>query len=317
MSVTSSKSNHYYPYGLPMPNYSSDYQGNDYKYGGKEFDMFQKMNIYDFGSRTYVPDECRFWQPDPLADVCHGISPYAFCAGDPVNNIDPDGQVWISRTKYGIAEYYYDRQVQTIEDLRIKYPNDPSVQIVEEGLPYYLEGNTYIFNNENNGSATVNGNAHNTYDIIYGNRFTIFGTADNACNAATLHRNWFGTSYTGPQNPLGYDKTENYQYIPRNRSEMGSYRHDIAYDNANAKGTFDALFNCNASVISADWKLVKYNAVNIFLTDSSYDKCRSTLTAAVFYIIAQQKSQVYLIKKSPEIAKALYKIAKDKIEKMF
>ena len=46
--------------GLPMPS-TSDYQGNDYKYGGKEFDMFQKVNIYDFAARTYIPDEGRFW----------------------------------------------------------------------------------------------------------------------------------------------------------------------------------------------------------------------------------------------------------------
>lgn len=46
----------------------------------------------DFGARTYVPDECRFRQPDPKAHDYHRLSPYAYCGGDPINNIDPDGK---------------------------------------------------------------------------------------------------------------------------------------------------------------------------------------------------------------------------------
>lgn len=77
--------NKYRPYGLPIPGWDLEYQGNDYKYGGKEFDIFQKVNFYDFGARTYVPDESRFWQPDPMAGDYHWLSPYAYCAGDPIN----------------------------------------------------------------------------------------------------------------------------------------------------------------------------------------------------------------------------------------
>lgn len=60
-------------------------------YGGKEFDTRNGINIYDFGARTYAPDIARFWQPDPMSHDYHWLSPYAYCGGDLVNRIDPDG----------------------------------------------------------------------------------------------------------------------------------------------------------------------------------------------------------------------------------
>ena len=39
----------------------------------------------------YDPDLARWTTPDPLADQYPGISPYAYCACDPVNFVDPEG----------------------------------------------------------------------------------------------------------------------------------------------------------------------------------------------------------------------------------
>ncbi len=58
--------NEYYPYGLPTAETNSMID-NDYRYGGKEFDIHNGLNTYDFGARSYTPDIARFWQPDPLA----------------------------------------------------------------------------------------------------------------------------------------------------------------------------------------------------------------------------------------------------------
>ncbi len=81
----------YYPYGLPT-SVSSIPESDSYGFSGKEFEQFRGLNLYDFEARTYVPDEARFWQPDPMADDYPGISPYAYCAGDPINFIDPTGE---------------------------------------------------------------------------------------------------------------------------------------------------------------------------------------------------------------------------------
>jgi hypothetical protein len=36
----------------------------------------------------------RFLSMDPLAEKYYHLSPYAYCAGDPVNFVDPDGREW-------------------------------------------------------------------------------------------------------------------------------------------------------------------------------------------------------------------------------
>ena len=66
-----------------------------YKFGGKELDAMYGLNIYDFHARTQTPDLARFTRPDPLAEKTPHLSPYLFCANDPVNNIDPTGMdIW-------------------------------------------------------------------------------------------------------------------------------------------------------------------------------------------------------------------------------
>lgn len=45
-----------------------------------------------FGARAYDPLTCTFMQTDPLAEKYYGVSPYAYCAGNPVMFVDPDGR---------------------------------------------------------------------------------------------------------------------------------------------------------------------------------------------------------------------------------
>ncbi len=39
----------------------------------------------------YDYDTGRWFVPDPLAENYYSVSPYAFCSGNPVNFVDPDG----------------------------------------------------------------------------------------------------------------------------------------------------------------------------------------------------------------------------------
>jgi RHS repeat-associated protein len=70
----------------------SDQGVQPYKFGGKELDMQHGLNLYDFSARTYDPAVGRFTTMDPLAEKYYSISPYAYCANNPVNAIDPDGR---------------------------------------------------------------------------------------------------------------------------------------------------------------------------------------------------------------------------------
>ena len=51
---------------------------------GKELEQFESLRFYD-------PLLVRFTTPDPLALSFPFLSPYAYCANNPVNNVDLDG----------------------------------------------------------------------------------------------------------------------------------------------------------------------------------------------------------------------------------
>ncbi|MBQ8461899.1 MAG: hypothetical protein IJ543_05720 [Bacteroidales bacterium] len=49
------------------------------------------LRILDFGARHYDPIVPRWTSMDPMAEKYFPITPYAYCAGDPVNLVDPSG----------------------------------------------------------------------------------------------------------------------------------------------------------------------------------------------------------------------------------
>ncbi len=86
---------HYYPFGGIMAE-SSGQSVQPYKYNGKELDRMHGLDTYDYGARQYNPVTARWDRMDPLCEKYYNISPYAYCGGNPVNRIDPDGrEIWI------------------------------------------------------------------------------------------------------------------------------------------------------------------------------------------------------------------------------
>jgi len=77
-----------------------------YRFGGKEI-AGQKASAsafagipaaaagspyLDFGARLYDPRTAAWLSQDPMAEKYYPISPYVYCAGNPVNLVDPDGR---------------------------------------------------------------------------------------------------------------------------------------------------------------------------------------------------------------------------------
>ena len=87
---------HYYPFGAAF----AENTGRDkqpYKYNGKELDEVHGLNLYDYGARHMEPALGRFTSVDPLAEKYYAVSPYAYCANNPVKYTDPTG-MWIKGT---------------------------------------------------------------------------------------------------------------------------------------------------------------------------------------------------------------------------
>lgn len=76
-------------YKLPHPD-ARNPEANRRKYRGKELLPEGALNEHDFEASRLTPLGS-FSQPDPLASKYPWLSPYAYCAADPVNSIDPTG----------------------------------------------------------------------------------------------------------------------------------------------------------------------------------------------------------------------------------
>jgi RHS repeat-associated protein len=75
--------------------YLTDHLGNNRvvaNASGKEFDKERSLNWSDFEARQYMNDVPRFTTMDPLAEKYYAYSPYAYCMGNPIKFVDPDGR---------------------------------------------------------------------------------------------------------------------------------------------------------------------------------------------------------------------------------
>jgi len=236
-------------YVLPQPitHYSLHITHWTHTFSAKERDP--ETGLSYFGSRYYSSDLSIWLSVDPQSDKYASLSPYVYCADNPVRLVDPDGEDWVEREVEGRKEVYYDRSVKSQADVNKKYGENSGVKHLADGTKVG-NGLYSVYNdhkaNKNGVVKDAKGNIVNPdRTIIYGKNFIIFaGVSNRSVNAETLHKNLFGSSYIGSNNPKGYDGRENYDYMPLwSPTEMAAYRHDMAYDNLDANGVSDALFD--------------------------------------------------------------------------
>ena len=88
-SLNNSRANIYYPSGIMREKRRSPF---NYGLTGKEIVYDNGLDEYFFGARTLFAPINRFNQPDPLCEEYYHISPYAYCANNFINALDPDGK---------------------------------------------------------------------------------------------------------------------------------------------------------------------------------------------------------------------------------
>ena len=74
----------------------ADYQGSSFRcFTGKEKDS--ESGYYYFGARYFMPNLSIWNSVDPMADKYPSLSPYNYCAWNPMKMVDPDGsEVYVS-----------------------------------------------------------------------------------------------------------------------------------------------------------------------------------------------------------------------------
>ena len=88
------ETNDYYPFGSRWNTSASlTDQTNRFRYNSKEEQFRFGTPYIDYGARQYDPVLGRWFAQDPLSEKYYSISPYAFCAGNPVKLVDEDGRI--------------------------------------------------------------------------------------------------------------------------------------------------------------------------------------------------------------------------------
>ena len=161
---TLTRTTRYYPYGLPFAD-SFNPTANRRKYGAKELTPDLGLNAYDFEARTLVPAFPMFIQQDPMAEKYYPLSPYLYCAGNPICYIDPDGMDIYSLNIDG----KFSLISKTDDDFDIIYGsgNEASIQVSKS-----------FFQSKKSFSVDVNG------ETFKGYRYKL----DNVENADVLYK---------------------------------------------------------------------------------------------------------------------------------
>ncbi len=147
----------YYPFGgqlvdtLKAMIWNRDFQ--QYKYNGKEFDGTFGLNTYDYGARQHYPVLARWDRIDPLCEKYYGISPYAYCANNPVNAIDPDGKLIVFAK--GVSEEFKNNFSQAVSYLNQHGCGGMLKALNDSKNTYYISESTDGSNSFECGSKTI------------------------------------------------------------------------------------------------------------------------------------------------------------------
>ena len=128
---------HYYPFGGTFNDAGLNASLQQYKYNGKELDRVAGLNTYDYGARQYFSALPTWDKMDALCEKYYNVSPYAYCANNPVNRIDVDGKDWYySREGAFLCSDSKTTDNIIIRELNIRTLGNPAWQ---RGQPRYID----------------------------------------------------------------------------------------------------------------------------------------------------------------------------------
>lgn len=113
---TEVEQNDFYPFGKRIAdNTLPTTATNRWRFSGKEIQTLGGINLIDFGARLYDDFSGRWKTQDVLTEKYFGLSPYGYCAGNPMNLIDYMGlDIWELDEEGRIASYRRDTSIDAV-----------------------------------------------------------------------------------------------------------------------------------------------------------------------------------------------------------
>ncbi len=173
----------YVPFGEVFIEERNNTWNTPYLFNGKELD--EETGLYYYGARYYNPRISLWYGVDPLAEKYPNISPYAYCANNPVKYVDPDGRDGIrvidtkNKTITIKAVYFVqsaDRNYYTTKGKTKQFGGYSEKQIgkMQESTNKYL----------NNLGMSVSDGEYKGYSINFDLEFRDGGTVEQSENSA-------------------------------------------------------------------------------------------------------------------------------------
>ena len=139
----------YYPFGAEFCDGSTDSEVQSRRYNGKELDRMHGLDTYDYGARQYNPVTARWDRVDPLCEKYYSISPYAYCGGNPVMHIDPDGRkIVMSQNNSQEYNFQYNNAITYLKEhgcsSLISYLEDIPIEITIQEIGSNKQNSTDI-----------------------------------------------------------------------------------------------------------------------------------------------------------------------------
>jgi RHS repeat-associated protein len=202
-----------YPSGTPLQeNFGAGEQ--PLKFTGKELITMHGLNCQDFGARWLDNARMQWTSIDPLAEMYYNVSPYAYCVGNPVNNIDPFGlDVWTTSDPRLIGQF-----------LAANKSKSSSFEVKGKGWTHF--SHKEVFGDGDTSGILITNTEHPGFYIQYG---TYTGTFKDGTFDPTVHRiNFHNIIATGdPDSNVGLDGTYNL-YTANENKKAFKYSMNIA-----------------------------------------------------------------------------------------
>ena len=266
----------YYPFGGVFSTTAYN-RGDDlqpYKYNGKELDRTHGLDWYDYGARNYDATLCQFTTIDPLCEKYYHISPYAYCANNPMRFIDPDGRYFTEKSIDVLKEFMSYLQMQLSQiGKKMNKAEGEKLEKLEQKYKETYERNQRIFNeiyqlaSSDQAYSIGSGNDYCTADITMsadafrGGRYDIriadgYSTDERmgVIGHELKHAFQFEKGELSSGSSKGetfYDRTDEYEALKRQSEITGkTERLDMSIDpyqaqsekSKSARGYFDAIF---------------------------------------------------------------------------